>query len=121
MEALDVEPSVLLEVENFATFLVDFSVPMRPYTCLVETKQGVHSCPKKAGMIFFPEKIQKSCHSVLHCVFEKFRRFEGRVSLYFHDVQLELFPESEVWQLNEVYDSPVEVFYDLVHTGSNLQ
>jgi hypothetical protein len=32
-------------------------------------------------------------------------------------MQLEFFAEGEVWQFNEVYGSPVEVFYDFVYDG----
>jgi len=35
VEALDVEPSMLCEIEEFAEFVVDFSVAVRPYACLV--------------------------------------------------------------------------------------
>src|SRR3990170_693304 len=105
METLDVEPPVLLKVEELAEFLVDFSVTMRPHTCLFKLKQGMHPCSEEMGVIFFPEEIQKGCHGVLHGFFEEPRRLEGRVSLYFHDVQLELLSKSEARQLNEVYDS----------------
>ena len=117
METLDVEPTMLLKIEDFAVLLVDFSVTMRPHICLTKPKQGMHPCSEKIGTIFFPEEIQKSCHGVLHGFFEEFRRFEGCVSLYFHDVQLEFFPKSEVRQLNKVNDSSAVIFYDLVYNG----
>ena len=120
METLDVEPSVLFKVKDFAEFLVDFSVTMRPHTCLAEPKQGMHPCSEKMGVIFFSEEIQKSCHGVLHSFFKNFRRFEGCVSLYFHDVQLEFFSKGEARQLNEVYDPSAEVFYDFIYDGQSL-
>jgi len=81
----------------------------------------MHSCSEKTSAIFFPEKIQKSCHGALHGFFEELRRFERCIRFYFHDVQLEFFAESEILQLNEIYSSSVEVFYDFVHYGQRLQ
>ena len=120
MKTLDVKPTMLFEIEDFAVLLVDFSVTMRPYTCLFKPEQGMHTSSKKAGVILFPKEIQKSYHSALHGFFEEFRRFEGCVSLYFHDVQLEFFSKGEARQLNEVYDSSAEVFYDFVYDGQSL-
>jgi hypothetical protein len=121
MKTLDVEPPVLVEVEDFAEFMVDFPVAMRPNACLVKPKQGMHSCPEKMCTIFFSKEIQKSCHGVLHGFFEEQGRFERSVSLYFHDVQLEFFSKGEARQLNEVYDSSAEVFYDFIHDRQSLQ
>ena len=121
MKTLDVQPAVLLKVEDFAVFLVDFSVAMRPYACFFELEEGVHACSEKMGVIFFSEEIQKSCHGILHSFFKNFRRFEGCISLYFHDVQLEFFSKGEARQLNEVYHPSTEVFYDLIHDGQSLQ
>ena|SRR3989304_2489008 len=121
METLDVEPPVLRKGEELAEFLVDFSVTMRPHTCLFKPKQGVHACSEKMSVIFFSEEIQKGCHSVLHGFFKELRRLEGSVSLYFHDMQLEFFSKGEVRQLNEVYDPSAEVFYDFIHYGQSLQ
>ena len=86
METLDVEPAVLLKVEDFAEFMVNFSVMMRPYACFFEFKQRVHSCSEKVGAIFSSKESQKGFHGVLHGFFEKFRRFEWSISLYFHDM-----------------------------------
>ena len=119
MITLDVQPAVLLKVEDFAVFLVDFSVAMRPYACFFELEEGVHACSEKMGVIFFSEEIQKSYHGVLHSFFKNFRRFEGCVSLYFHDVQLELFTKGEVRLLHEVDDSAAEVFYDFIYDGQS--
>jgi len=77
----------------------------------------MHSCSEKMSVIVFSKKSQKSCHGALHGFFEEFRRFKGRVRFYFHDVQLEFFAESKVWQLNEVYGSSVEAFYDFIYNG----
>jgi len=121
MKTLNVKPTMLFEIEDFAVLAVDFSVPMRPYTCLFKPEQGVHPCSEKVDVILFPKEIQKSYHSALHGFFENFRRFEGCVSLYFHDVQLEFFSKGEARQLNEVYDSSAEVFYDFIHDGQSLQ
>lgn len=115
MKTLDVQPPVLFEVEDFAVFLVDFSVAMRPYTGLFEPEQRMHAGPEKVSMMFFPQVIQKSCHGILHCFFEEFRRSERRVSLYFHNVQLKFFSKSELRQLNEVNDFSAEISYDLIH------
>ena len=71
METLDVEPPVLLKIEDFAEFLVDFSVTMRPNACLAKPKRGMHPCSEEMGVIFFSEEIQKGCHGVLHGFFEE--------------------------------------------------
>ena len=120
METLDVEPPMLFEIEDFAVLLVDFSVTMRPHTCLAKREQRMHPCSEEMGAIFFSEEIQKGCHGVLHGFFEEFRRLERCVSLYFHDVQLEFFSKGEARQLNEVYDPSAEGFYDFVCDGQNL-
>ena len=121
METLDVEPTMLFEVEDLTVLLIDFSVTMRPHTGFFKLEQRVHTSSKKMGVIFFSEEIQKGCHGVLHGFFEEFRRFERCVSLYFHDVQLEFFSKGEARQLNEVYDSSAEVFYDFIYYGQSLQ
>ena len=54
METLNVKPAVLRKVEDFAEFIVDFSVTMRPYVGLFKAEQGMHPCSKKMGIIFFP-------------------------------------------------------------------
>jgi len=57
METLDVEPPVLRKVEELAEFLVDFSVTVRPHTCLAKSKQGMHPCSEEMGVIFFSDEI----------------------------------------------------------------
>ena len=117
MKTLDVKPPVLLQVEDFAEFLIDFSVTMRPHTCFVQSKQGMHPCSKKVGVKFCFDEAQKSCHGALHGFFKEHGRLERCVSLYFHDMQLEFFSESEVGQLYEIDYSSAVAFYDLVSNG----
>jgi len=71
METLDVKPTMLLKVKDFAVLLVDFSVTMRPNACLAKPKQWMHSRSEKVSAIFLPEEIEKSCHGVLHGFFEE--------------------------------------------------
>jgi len=96
MKTLNVKPAVLLKVEDFAVFLVYFSVTMRPYAGLFKAEQGMHPRSEKTGVIFFSYEIQKSRYSVLHGFFEEFRRSERRISLYFHNMQLNFFSEGEL-------------------------
>jgi hypothetical protein len=121
MKTLNVKPPMLFEIEDFAKFMVDLSVTMRPYACFFEFEQRVHASSEKTGAIFFPDEIQKGFHSVLHGFFEEQGRFEGCVSFYFHNVHLEFFSKGEARQLNEVYDSSAEVFYDFIHYGQSLE
>src|SRR3990172_9850403 len=85
VKTLYVEPSMLLKVEDFSVFFVDFFVSVRPYACLVKPEQGMHACSEKMSVMFFPQVTQKSCYGILHGFFEEFRRFERGVSLYFHN------------------------------------
>jgi len=54
MKTLNVKPAVLLKVEDFAEFMIDFSVTMMPYAGLFKPKQGMHTCSKKMRVMFFP-------------------------------------------------------------------
>ena len=86
METLDVKPSVLFEVEDFPVFFIDFSVAMRPNTCLVKFKKWMHSCTEKIGMELCFQKTPKRFDCVLHVFFESYRGLERFIRLYFHDV-----------------------------------
>ena len=73
MVALDVDPAVLFKVKDLAVFLVDFSVPMRPYSRVFKFKQGMHARPEETGVVFFSQEIRQSFHGFMHGFFEGFR------------------------------------------------
>ena len=60
MKTLDVEPPMLIEVEDIVELVVDFFVTMGPDACLAESKQRMHACPEKTGTTLFSKENKKS-------------------------------------------------------------
>ncbi len=71
VETLDVEPAVLLEVEDSGEFLVDFSVAVRPYSCFFQLQRGVHSRSEEISAVLLPEERLEGGDGSLHGFFEE--------------------------------------------------
>ena len=121
MEALNVEPSVPSEVEDFAVGLVDLSVPVRPNSRFVEFQQRVHACSKKIRMKLTLQEILNRQDGFLHCFLKLRGRLERRFGLEFHHVQLKFFAKSEAWLFDKVDNSSMEILYDFVYNGQSLK
>jgi len=114
VEALNVEPPVPFEVEDFAVGLVDLSVAVGPNACFVEFQQWMHASPKKVRVKFTLQEILNCQYGFLHFFLKLNWSLEGSVGLEFHDVQLKLFAKGEVWLFNEVDNSAMKILYDFV-------
>ena len=86
METLDVEPPVLLKVEDSAIFVVDFFVTVRPHASLLKPEERVHSCSEKVGTVLSFKETQKRRYGVLHSFLEDLRRPERLIRLNLHNM-----------------------------------
>ena len=85
MKTLNVKPSVLLQVEELAVLLIDFSVTVRPNAGLLNLKKRMHPRPEKISVVLF-KKTRNLQHALLYDALEELRRLEGFISFQLHDV-----------------------------------
>jgi hypothetical protein len=116
MKALNVQPALLVQVKDFAEFIIDSFVVMRPNSSFFQFKEGMHAGSKELGTVFLHNLAQRQ-NPILHCLLKLSRRPKRRVSFKFHYVHLQFFAEREGWQLNEVDCSSAIAFDDFVGYG----
>ena len=77
----------------------------------------MHPCAQEVGIVLRCKEIVDGRYRLVHYGFELFRRTEGSIRLDLGHVGLQLFPEGERAEVDEVDDAAVEALDHRVHDG----